>query len=375
MPPPKGVSKSPYGPCANAACPNGLCVLVECGCRCGYSGTEDVPRHNIFHPDCCALHPTDSCLFNPGKDSPWPVSADSTIDAIALGRQLGDPKYYDDHAMTGHSGSPDRRWRSINGTMAETTGLQLLPDNAVLCQDCWARFANMKQTDSGAREHIDEIIRACAHLLPDRTAHSLAAALTLQHWLGGALRRSVWSTAGFRIRRDSESKIQKTVAFSSESNDTGGIVTCGGHAGTFRAVLKPVIVWVVQLCGFNSHQVDQRNRLGCQTAISLLSEMFGSVFWAMIGRHLHGVVSASTPERLARIRSRALTVVTPCKSDFETMPAELTTTLTNLAAGSRDLEQARSRSRSRSESQRVAGPAHWPDCTRADEWTDEPVLA
>eukprot|EP01044_Picomonas_judraskeda_P023073 COSAG03_NODE_5942_length_1144_cov_2.591388_2_plen_192_part_00 len=109
MPPPKGVSKLPYGPCANAACPNGLCVLVECGCRCGYSGTDDVPRHNIFHPDCCARHPTDSCLFNPCKDSPWPVSADSTIDAIALGRQLGDPKYYDDHAMTGHSGSPDRR--------------------------------------------------------------------------------------------------------------------------------------------------------------------------------------------------------------------------------------------------------------------------
>ena len=204
MPPPKGVSKLPYGPCANAACPHGLCVLVECGCRCGYVGTEEVPRHNIFHhPDCCVRVPTDPGLLNRGADIAWPVSETEGVDAVAIGRQLGDPKYYADHAGTGHSGSPDRRWRSIGSAIAETTGLHLLPPNAVLCQDCWGKSAMLTDgrddRDARTREHVDDVIRACVGLLPDQTAHSLAAVLTLQYWLAGTRQRAVWSAAGFRV--------------------------------------------------------------------------------------------------------------------------------------------------------------------------------
>jgi hypothetical protein len=351
--PPKGSSQLPYGPCANPVCPLGLNVRVRCGCTCGYEGVEAVDEHSIFHPECTAKNPTDACIIYEGDgDVPWPkiVSKGHNIEpfhGLHAGRALGDPKYTERHDNTGHSGNKDLRWRGISPSIADRMALQLLPPNAVLC--CWCEGNYRREDNEKARRHLNAVVATHVELLPDLVVHALSNIVALQYWLAGTDQRRVWAVAGFRVMHDQGSRLQTSVVSTTASTEARGVVTVGGAAGEMASVARTLLTWLVSMSGSGSTVPGQRNKLGCETVIEQLSKTFKSVFWAMIGRHLHGVVTADTGSRVERIASGDLTVMTPWKQDFKTMPAALTVTLTNLCAGKRDLQPSQDRSDSRRE--------------------------
>ena len=345
--PPKGSSQLPYGPCGNPVCPLGLNVRVRCGCTCGYEGVEAVDEHSIFHPECTAKNPTDACIIYDGDgDVPWPKGHNTSgepFHGLHAGRALGDPKYTERHDNTGHSGNKDLRWRGISPGIADRMALQLLPPNAVLCSWCEANFSNIHSRDDNekVRRQANEVVATHVELLPDLVVHALSAVVTLRYWLAGMSQRRVWAVAGFRVMHDQGSRLQTSVVSTAASTEARGVVIVGGAAGEMASVVQTLLTWLVSMSGSGCNVPGQRNKLGCETVIEQLSKTFKSVFWAMIGRHLHGVVTADTGSRVDRIASGDLTVMTPWKQDFKTMPAALTVTLTNLCAGTRDLHPSR----------------------------------
>jgi len=66
MPPVKGLSKLAYGPCCCPLC--AYSVDIQCDCLCGHVGEEPVPRHSIWHPECCTMCNCDANLV-PYDDS------------------------------------------------------------------------------------------------------------------------------------------------------------------------------------------------------------------------------------------------------------------------------------------------------------------
>ena len=157
-----------HGPCANLCCPRGLCVFIRCAC----AGAEG--EHSIFHPDCIASTGTEDTLIGVG-DTPTSEWPETTV--LDLGRLCSASLYGADHTG-GKVPDRDLRWRKIpaDEQARAHAGLQLLPDNAVVCGECSGalRLSGQPLGDDAAREHLQGVLAANVAELPDAALSALA---------------------------------------------------------------------------------------------------------------------------------------------------------------------------------------------------------
>eukprot|EP01046_Picozoa_sp_COSAG06_P044079 COSAG06_NODE_5881_length_3230_cov_2.068349_1_plen_355_part_10 len=186
------------------------------------------------------------------------------------------------------------------------------------------------------RQRADTIVSQHVSLLPDQVVCSLAAVITHLLWLRGAAQRCVWTVARFRVRKDEQSVIQTDLDEAGARTGVGSFVTCGGAAGAMGGVMNSVLSWAVSTAGMARSTQHERNSLGLTTTVAQLSRTFGSVFWAAVGRHLNGDMTAAAAGRIERIQRNELNALTPWAKDMKTAPSSMVVLLFNIAASQGD---------------------------------------
>ena len=133
--------------------------------RCTCAGAEG--EHSIFHPDCIASTGTEDTLIGVGltTTSKWP---EPTV--LKFGRLCSASLYGADHTG-GKVPDRDLRWRKITADeqARARAGLQLLPNNAVVCAECAGtlRLSGQRADNDAAREHLQDVLAANVDELPN----------------------------------------------------------------------------------------------------------------------------------------------------------------------------------------------------------------
>ena len=307
--------KTPLGPCANLCCPRGLCVFIRCACA-GVAG-----EHSIFHQDCHASTGNEDTLIGVGHTttSKWPEPA-----ALDFGRLCSASLGSTDHAGV-KVPNRDLRWRKVpaDEQARARAGLQLLPDNAVVCGECSGalRLSGQPLGDDAAREHLQGVLAANVAELPDAALSALAGWCTLRAWLRQSDGSISESSDGWR-------PVWLTPQCTRLNAVAGGRVLAKGRGGAMPSIVRGMVDFALN--------ISSEAAAGTRAIFQALSAAVPSSFWAVSGETFREQLSEVTNDRVRRIRARELNCMTSIAKDWGTIPAHLRTWIVHATATQRE---------------------------------------
>ena len=272
------------GPCANLCCPRGLCVFIRCACA-GVAG-----EHSIFHQDCHASTGNEDTLIGVGHTttSKWPEPA-----ALDFGRLCSASLGSTDHAGV-KVPNRDLRWRKVpaDEQARARAGLQLLPDNAVVCGECSGalRLSGQPLGDDAAREHLQGVLAANVAELPDAALSALAGWCTLRAWLRQDDGSITESSDGWR-------PVWLTPQCTRLNAVAGGRVLAKGRGGAMPSIVRGMVDFALN--------ISSEAAAGTRAIFQALSAAVPSSFWAVSGEAFREQLSEVTNARVRRIRQRS----------------------------------------------------------------------
>ena len=271
------------GPCANLCCPRGLCVFIRCACA-GVAG-----EHSIFHQDCHASTGNEDTLIGVGHTttSKWPEPV-----ALDFGRLCSASLGSTDHAGV-KVPNRDLRWRKVpaDEQARARAGLQLLPDNAVVCGECSGalRLSGQPLGDDAAREHLQDVLAANVAELPDAALSALAGWCTLRAWLRQDDGSISESSDGWR-------PVWLTPQCTRLNAVAGGRVLAKGRGGAMPSIVRGMVDFALN--------ISSEAAAGTRAIFQALSAAVPSSFWAVSGEAFREQLSEVTNDRVRRIRAR-----------------------------------------------------------------------
>ena len=325
MPAVKGSGRIPCGPCANLCCPHGLDTCYNCVC-------DGQDLHSVYAPTCTLVAHA-GFLRDPAGAGPQ-IRVPMTAANLATGRQLARTAGADGSEPNGgkgqatSTGAKHAVWRKVNAAQRVVMAGVLLPDEAVICGECYknfnilARHKNPEITELRQREHAERLIAENISALTDRLGiaflMAFASLITLFAWLGRGSAGSTGSKPATKTGK--QTRVWRTAAHDTNVGDYTGGQPSNRHPGV-PAVAAEIAVGALKLCGTAA------------VGFGAFGKAYGDEIWVQIGDAIYSQLKDCVASRLVAIKDKRLHRLTGWADDFATIPRALQVLVMHMTAG------------------------------------------